>query len=487
VCVAICEERVEAGLRAATQRRIAAHPRYPQIVLVSALFGLLSVNITFTIFNVALVSIANDLHTTQNTLTWAITGPLLIVGVAAPIFGKLGDLRGHRKLFLLGLSGAFLSAILVAASWSVGSLIGARLLSGFEGASTTVTSWALLFRVFPPEDRTKVMGWWSLIGAGGPVIGVAIGSPVIQAFGWRWIFIVQAPLILLAIVVNALVLPETEPQPGQRFDIAGAVLLASGVGALLFGLNKGTEWGWSSPGVVVPLLLCPAALAAFAAVEFRVSDPLFRLEWFGRRNFTMPCIANLLLNFAYMGGFFLTPLMLERAFGYGEARAGILQIARPLAFSIAAPVAGYLAVKTGERAAAVTGSAVVMMSMLVFGVLEPSASVLLVIGALALSGLGNGIGSPSISASVANSVEIEHMGSASAALQLASQVGVVAGIQIMETVQVARQESAGVLGSFHDAYLVAAGAAALGILASAFIRRTARRELPTLAVEAMVG
>ena len=481
------EESVPRGPRARAQQHLASRPRYPWIVLVSTLFGLFSVNVTFTIFNVALVRISRDLHTTQNALTWAITGPLLLVGIAAPTLGKIGDLHGHRKLYLIGLCGAFLCAVLTAGAWNVGSLIAARLFSGLEGACTVAASWSLLFRVFPPEDRTKVMGWWSLIGAGGPVIGVAIGGPVIQAIGWRWIFVAQAPLILLALCVNALVLPETETTLSEKLDVGGAALLAVSVGSLLFGLNKGPDWGWTSAGVLSALLLCPAALAAFVTVERRVEAPLLPLEWLGRRNFSVPCLANIAVNFAYMGGFFLTPLLLERAFGYGEGHAGILQIARPLVFSVAAPVAGYLAVRTGERAAAVSGAAIVVLSMLVFSSLARSSGDGLVIIALGLSGLGMGICTPSLSASVANAVEIERMGAASAALQLASQVGQVAGIQIMETVQVAREHSAGLTASFSGAYIVAGGVAALGVVASTFVRRARRHDTPTLAPEPMIG
>jgi MFS family permease len=193
------------------------------------------------------------------------------------------------------------------------------------------------------------------------------------------------------------------------------------------------------------------------------------------------------LNFAYMGGFFLTPLLLERGFGYGEGHAGLLQIARPLVFAIAAPAAGYLAVRTGERAASVSGAVLVVMSMVVFASLQRGSGDPLVILALGLSGLGFGVCSPSIAASVANAVEIERMGSASAALQLASQVGQVAGIQIMETIQAARQKGSGLVSSFADAYRFGAVVAAMAIIAACFVRRAARHEVPTLAPEPMIG
>ncbi|HVN49786.1 MAG TPA: MFS transporter [Acidimicrobiales bacterium] len=475
------------GWRATLRARLEARPGYRWIVLVSVLLGLLSVNITFTIFNVALVDIAKDLHTTQNELTWAITGPLLLVGVAAPTAGRIGDMHGHRRLYLFGLSGAFLCAVLTASAHGVGWLIGARLLSGIEGACTTAASWSLLFRVFPPEDRTKVLGWWSLVGAGGPVLGVVLGGPVIQAYGWRWVFVVQAPLILLALLVNSIVLRETEPTAGERLDLFGALLLALGVGSLLFGLNKSTDWGWTSTGVLVSLALCPIAIGLFVLAEQRSDDPLLPPEWLRRRNFSLPCLSSLFANFAYMGGFFLTPLLLERGFGYSVSHAGFLQIARPLTFSIAAPVAGYLAVRTGERAASISGVSVIVLSMLVFASLEAPGNDAVIVLALALSGLGMGVAAPSLSASLANAVELARMGTASAAMQMMGQVGAVAGIQLMETVQVGRQHAAGVVGSFSEAYLVGAFAAGLGVVAAVFMRRTVPEQAPFVPVEPMVG
>jgi MFS family permease len=198
------------------------------------------------------------------------------------------------------------------------------------------------------------------------------------------------------------------------------------------------------------------------------------LEWFSRRNFSMPIAVQFFLNFAYMGSFILTPLFLKEAFGYGETHIGLLTIARPLSFSLSAPVAGYLAVKLGERTAAVSGTILVCSSMLAWQAVEPGSPDLAVMGALALAGVGLGVALPSMAASVANAVEDEHLGVAGAVQQLVTQVGIVAGIQIAQTVQAAREESAGLVGSYHDAYFVAGVVAAVGFVAAVLVRRTAR-------------
>ncbi|HET6875026.1 MAG TPA: MFS transporter [Acidimicrobiales bacterium] len=443
-------------------------------LLVSVLLGLLSTNITFTIFNVALVDIAHGLHTTSTTLTWAITGPLLVVGVSAPLLGRLGDLRGHRRLFLIGMTGSLVCAAITALSWNAGSLIAARLLSGVGSASLSASSWALLFRVFDgPGERTKVMGWWSLVGAGGPVIGVAIGGPVVQAFGWRWIFVAQVPLIISALVWCRRTLPETERITGESLDVPGALLLALTVGSLLLAINQ-SSGGWMHPIVYGPVIALLLALPAFVIVERRAASPVLPLEWFGRRDIVLPCAASFFLNFGYMGGFFLTPLFLEQALHYSVGETGFFQIARPLVFAIAAPVAGYLAVWTGERAAAAAGGFALVLSMLVFAVLGPGSSSLLIVVALGASGLANGIAAPSISATVAGAVDRERLGSASATMQVASQVGVVVGIQVMETIEVARQHHASVMTAYHTAYLAGGAVAFLAVVASVLMRPASR-------------
>ncbi|MEI6454197.1 MAG: MFS transporter, partial [Actinomycetes bacterium] len=171
-------------LRHRVETKAVGSSRYPWWVLTALLSGLLALNITFTVFIVALPKVAGEFHTSVVALTWTMTGPLLAYGLAAPLLGKVGDLFGHRRLYLFGLAGAMVSAVLTAMSTSVGTLLFARTLDGIQGAATGTASMALIMSAFAPEDRVKAMGWWTLVGAGGPVIGVSLGAPIIQAFGW---------------------------------------------------------------------------------------------------------------------------------------------------------------------------------------------------------------------------------------------------------------------------------------------------------------
>jgi MFS family permease len=466
--------------------RVARSDRYQWWVLWTVLAGLLSVNITFTVFVVALPEVARQLHTSVTTLTWTSTGPLLAFGVAAPVLGKLGDLRGYRKLYLWGLSGAAISVVLTASAPTAGVLIAARLFDGIQGAATGAASMALVLQVFSHEDRVKAMGWWALVGAGGPVLGVTVGAPIIQYFGWRALFWGELPLMAVAAVLAVIVLPARDrpdnrpveqsasPSPWKQLDWTGSWTLAASVTAGLLALNEAPSWGFTSPAVLTIFAVSIAAGVGFVLHERRSPNPLIPLRYFRMRNFVAPLGARTFVNFSYMGGFFLFPILMERVYGYSETRAGLVSTARPLMFSVVAPIAGYAAVKVGERVSVVAGALALTVSMLVFTQLGAQPSLLVIVVALALSGVGNGLSTPATAASASNEVAADELGVMSAAQQLITQIGIVAGIQVMVTVEASASGGAGSLAAFHRAYAVGAVGAVLAGVSGYFMRDTPR-------------
>ncbi len=494
--------------------KVAGSDRYQWWVLWTVLAGLLSVNITFTVFVVALPQVARQLHTTVSTLTWTSTGPLLAFGVAAPILGKLGDLRGYKRLYLWGLSGAAVSVVLTASAPTAGVLIAARLFDGVQGAATGAASMALVLEAFSHEDRVKAMGWWALVGAGGPVLGVTIGAPIIQFYGWRTLFWGELPLMAIAAVLAVIVLPahdhavlpgaahhegidltpapsseatveeaaspvgagvtDGDEGPWRQLDWTGSISLSVSVTLGLLALNVAPSWGFTSTKTLSLFVASVAIGIGFVLHERRAPRPLIPLRYFRKRNFVFPLGARAFVNFAYMGGFFLFPILMERVYGYSETSAGLLSTARPLVFSLSAPVAGYAAVKVGERWSVVVGSVALVVSMLVFTQVGADPSVVLIVVALALSGLANGVSTPSTASSASNEVAPDELGVMSAAQLLVTQIGVVAGIQVMVTVQASANGGAGNLSSFHKAYFVGALAALAAVICGFFVKDTPR-------------
>jgi MFS family permease len=503
------------------QRRVAARavrsPRYQWWALAALLAGLLSLNITFTVFVVALPTVKADFNTNFSVLAWASTGPLLAFGVAAPFFGKAGDLFGHRRLYQFGLLGAMVSAVLTATAPDVGMLLFARALDGVQGAATGTASMAIILQLFSREDRVKALGWWSLVGAGGPVLGVTLGSPVIQYFGWRTLFWGQLVLLVIASLVVAVLLPSGRRQPvaadepsgattqdqsrsvsprsgaWEGMDWVGSWSLAGAVTSGMLALSIGPIVGWTSVGVVVTVLLALALGAAFVWRECTFRTPLVPTTYWGRRNFMFPLGAKALTSFAYFGGFFLFPLLMEQVYGYSVSQVGFISVARPLFFAVSAPIAGYMTVRTGERTSSLFGTGALTVSMVLFATLAPSSGLVVILIALACSGLGMGVSMPATSSTMSNELAESEYGVMSAAQLLAAQLGEVAGIQIVLTIQesIAKRDglsnvhhSTSLLHSFAVPFWVATGAAALSVVCALFIRPLARHaHVPRLAAE----
>jgi MFS family permease len=496
------DPRWPALLRQRVARRAERSPRYRWWSLAALLAGLLSLNITFTVFVVALPTVRGDFHTNFSVLTWASTGPLLAFGVAAPFFGKAGDLFGYRRLYLFGLVGAMVSAVVTATAPDVGVLLVGRALDGVQGAATGTASMALILQLFDREERVKALGWWTLVGAGGPVLGVTLGSPVIQYLGWRDLFWGQLVLLVVAAIVVALLLPsrhrahagdDVEPamtRPARRagnawdgMDWVGSWSLAGTVTAAMLVLSIGPIDGWESAGVI----LCAVAAALLAGLfvwrELTFATPLIPTRYWRRRNFMFPLGMQGFSSFAYFGGFFLFPLLMEQVYGYSVSEVGFVSVARPLVFAISSPIAGYMAVRTGERSATVVGATAVLASMLVFATLGPSSGLGIMVLGLALSGLGMGVALPSTSSTMANEVDVAEYGVMSAAQLMATQVGEVAGIQVVLTLQESLARHAGLenvhhstklLHSFQIGFWVAAVMAAAGVACATFMRPLVR-------------
>jgi EmrB/QacA subfamily drug resistance transporter len=457
------------------QRRVSVRARrsdrYPWIVTWTVLFGTFWVASTITILAVSRPTIASDLGASVESLVWLISGPTIAVALTGTTAGKLGDLHGHRRVYLIGMVGATVFVALSAVAWSGPSLIAFRVLGATVGAATGPTSLALINRMFPREERSRALGFWSLVVAGGPVVGLVIGGPLVEAFGWRAIFAVQAPLLLAATVVSWFILPETERRTEVFFDVRGQAVLALALGGLLLGIDRAAAWGLDNPWVLAAFAVVPLALWWFVRVERRVDHPLIPLEWFRRRGFAVPVFVSFFIQFGYMGGFILTPKLLSDMRGLSAETIALIMVPRPLTFAIAGPIAGWMAGRISARSTVVAGTLSLALSMAIFAAVSDDPTTGIVVVALTLSGFGIGAAQPRIAAAVANSVDNRDLGIAGATQQLLAQVGTTVGMNTLEAVQVATAGgAAGVGGSYRMAYGLGAVVSLAGVGLAAFMR-----------------
>jgi MFS family permease len=439
-------ERVASGLE--------GRGGYPRWVLLVALAGMFATTFPVTVLTLAIPTIADDFGVDEAQLSWLITLPVLCSALALPVLGKLGDLYGHRRVFIAGFAAALVTTALTATATSPASLIAWRTLTQVAGASTLPSSLALINSVHHGEARARAMGWWSMIAAGAPVIGLTIGAAVIDAVGWQMLFLVQAGLMIVPVVASWLILRET-PRRSARFDLAGAALLALGLGPLLLAVDQAPDWGLTAPATLACVALAVVMLIAFGRVERRVAAPLVPLSFFSSRPITSSLLGSFLSSAAYMGAFFVASLLVVKQFDYSLTSAVPILSIRPALFAVASPLGGRLTGRAGTRTAALTGLAI--------GAAASSLLIVIVAGFL-LQGIGFGLLRPAISTALADGVEEGDLGVASAAERLTGQVGVAFGITVLATVY------GGEIDGFPLAFAVGAAFALAGAVASLGLR-----------------
>lgn len=443
-------------------------------VLVVVLSALFTVGFTITILVVSLGSIAEEFDSSISVISWSITGPMLAFGVVGPAYGKAGDLWGHKRVFVFGLTGAGIFAAMTALAWNAPSMVVFRILSASAGAATGPATMAYINRLFPPEQRVRPLSYWSFVNAGAPVLGVVAGAPLVDALGWRVIFAVQAPLCLIGVVVALSLLPDTERVHGVMFDIAGSVTLGAGAAMMLAGVNQGPQWGWANPATMTILAASVVSLALFIRIERRVTHPLLPLEWLRTRNVALPVLSQTLANFAYMGGFLLAPQVLDEVLRYDTSKISLVVITRPLTFAVIAPLASLITIRLGERVMGVAGSLCVVGSMAAFATVGPNTGMMLLLVALGLSGAGIGMSSPAMTSLVANAVDERDLGVAGAMQQLMTQLGAVFGSVVMTSIQQSVGGGRPTAASFAAAFHVATAVALVAVVLSSRVTPTAR-------------
>lgn len=427
-------------------------------VVVPSLLGIFVTLFPFLIVVAALPDIAADFGTGEATLAWALTLPLIAGAVILPTSGRLGDLHGHRRLFLIGLTASAVFAVLSALAWDPVSLIVFRTISQAGGSAVGPAAIALMVSTHEPADRPRVLGLWAFAISTAPALGLLAGGPAVDAITWRGLFLVQGIASFAAVGYAARSLPETPTGGRVSFDVRGATVFMVTSGALVFGLDRAGRWGWAHPAVWISLVLGAVSAVAFVGIERHVTEPILAPELLRNASYVSSCGIEFLIQTATNGGLFVLPLLLSANYDAGIGRIAWCMAPMPIGMAVSSPLSGRVVARLGGRATAVTGMVAVVLALVVMTAADRAGSLAILLVGWGVVGMGNGIVRPAIASAAAAALDPADYGAGLAAARMISTVGAGAGITLAISV-----------GSGREAFAVGAGAALIGAVASRWL------------------
>jgi EmrB/QacA subfamily drug resistance transporter len=449
--------------------------------LAAVTFGLFMIMMDNTVVNVALPSIRRELGIGISELEWIVNAYALTFGVLLLAGGRLADLYGRRLIFIVGLVIFTAASLACGLAGSASVLIAARTIQGVGAALMNPATLSIITATFPPRQRGTAIGIWAGVSALALAIGPLVGGLLTEHVNWSWIFYVNVPTGVLAVLAARVFITETrDTSREQRLDLPG--LIASGIGlfALTYGLIETNGHGWTSSLVLSMFAVAAVCLAAFVLLEWRQRVPMLDLSLFRDATFAGANAVMLLIGVAMFGVFFFNSLFIQNVLGFSAVQSGATFLPMTLMIVLVAPIAGRLADRVGSRWLMGLGLTLVAISLLLFGRLDAASTFWSILPGLLTCGLGMALSMPSTTAAVMGSVPVDKAGVGSSVINSMRQVGGAIGIAVMGALFATKlhvgpadpQFPDQFVAGYHLAVHVAAAVALAGvILALSTIRR----------------
>jgi EmrB/QacA subfamily drug resistance transporter len=412
------------------------------LVLCGAIFMLL---LDTTIVNVAQQKIKEGLNADLSQIQWILDSYILAFAVLMLSFGRLGDIFGRKKMFVIGMAVFTAASGLCGVSGWVADLVGipgataliiARVLQGIGGALMMPQTLSLISVAFPPQKRGAAMGVWGSVVALGAVLGPLVGGYIVTSYPWEWVFLINIPVGIVAILATLSIVPESRDQLASgKLDWGGLIFSATAIFALVYALIEGPKFGWISPQTIGLLLTSALIFVIFVWWERRVPDPMVKLELFGIRNFWVANVIGTAVPFGLFGIFFPMTIFLQGALGMTPLEAGLTMMPMSLMLMVVAPVSGRLSDRIGARWILTVGLSLVTLGVaLIASQLSPTTSWRGLLPALLLTGTGMGMTFAPMTAAAMSQVPPRISGSASGILNTSRNIGQLLGIAVLGSV-----------------------------------------------------
>jgi EmrB/QacA subfamily drug resistance transporter len=448
--------------------------------------GDLMIVLDTTIVNVALPSIRTDLGFSEASLAWVVNAYVLTFGGFLLLGGRLGDLFGHRRLFLIGITLFTAASLACGIATSQEFLVGARAAQGIGGAIVAAVALSLIMTLFTePSERAKAMGVIGFVAAGGGSVGVLLGGVLTDVLNWHWVFLVNLPVGIAVFALCLVLLPSGRGlATAARLDVGGAVTVTASLMIAVYAIVNGNEKGWTSGQTLGLLAVAAALMAVFLAIEARVREPLVPLRLFRLRNVATANVVGVLWSAAMFAWFFLSALYLQLVLGYSSLEVGLAFLPATLIMgSFSLGLSAKLVMRYGIRGPVAVGMLLVAIGLALFARAPVDGSFVIdVLPSMVVLGLGVGMAMNPVLLAAMSDVEPSESGLASGLVNTSFMMGGALGLAVLASIAASRADGsagsgdehlAALTAGYHSAFIVGAVfALAAAVLAAALIRAT---------------
>jgi EmrB/QacA subfamily drug resistance transporter len=451
--------------------------------------GLFMIMLDNTVVNVAVPSIQRDLGVGLSELQWIVTGYALSFAALMMTGGKLADLFGRRRIFVIGIVIFTVSSLLCGLAESGESLIAWRIVQGVGAALMNPATLAIISATFPPRQRGMAIGIWAGVSALALAIGPLVGGLLTEHLSWSWVFLVNVPVGVLGVAASYLLIDESrDTSEEQRLDLAGLLTAGLGLFALTYGLIEANAYGWSSGRIVGSFAAAAVLLGSFVALELRQRVPMLDLTLFRNGTFAGANVVILMVGLAMFGVFFFVSLYMQNILGFSAVQAGAAFLPMTVLIILIAPIAGKLSDRIGSRWLMTGGMTLIGVQLLYYSTLGTDAKFWSLLPALLIGGVGMSLTMTPSAAAVIGSVPVDKSGVGSAVMNSMRQVGGSIGVALIGAIMAAkigdRRSPEAFVDGFSTALVVAALIAFAGAVVAAATVRKVRHETPVPIAEA---